>query len=394
MDLANKNREVFINNKRKIEEIDRSKKAPDVIALSNILIEDADVYFETAKSKRLEADTTNSPDNKILALNQAYDYEIIAINKQSQTLEILGGSESLAQVVDSQLNNSNNQYEVPAAPVKEISENLSTEEIEPEAVSNFSNKKEVEKIEPSTNDNNSINANIETSVPVSNLMELLDNKSYDGIVYKVQIAAFKNNVPYARFNGLTPVSTEETPNGFTRIMAGVFSSLESANESKMQVKQKGFSDAFVVAYIDGKRIPIAQAKEGGVKNETSTVNKPIRFDAPIVYSNSKVGSNSEEAIVALDETRDISKKTGLFYTVQVGVYSKPIAIENKYNINNVYFEKLPNGQIRYYSGVYNDKSMAIESKVEIASKIKDAFVTAYYNGERISLSKAMEYEKK
>ncbi len=425
--LAIKNRDIFLKNKTTIEGIDKSSKTPDVISLSTLLIEDADVYYESAKANRLEAESADT-DKKMLAYKQAYDYEIIAINKQNQAIEILTENKPLAQVVDSQLNNKT-QYDIPAPPVKnttDSSSNVSNVESANSEVNTLSSNNEVVAVNADSKktnsessvknfddnttknnevkDNNSPNNNASlpvqvksnVSAPVANIDELLDNKSYEGIVYKIQVAAFKNDVPYSMFNGLTPVSTEKSSNGFTRVMAGVFNSLEDANTSKLLAKQKGFVDAFVVAYLNGKRIPVAQAKESVDKKEAEVakVSSSIKFDSPVVYASSNGNVGKVEAVVVLDESKDITKKMGLFYTVQVGVFSKPVAIEAMFNINNVYYQKLPNGQIRYYSGVFNDKLAASALKSEIVTKIKDVFVTAYYNGERISLTKATEYEKK
>ena len=60
-----------------------------------------------------------------------------------------------------------------------------------------------------------------------------------------------------------------------------------------------------------------------------------------------------------------------------------------YNIQPLYTEVAPNGNFRYNTGIYNNVGRAVEAKNMIVDVgIKDAFVTAYYNGKRISLPEA------
>jgi hypothetical protein len=64
---------------------------------------------------------------------------------------------------------------------------------------------------------------------------------------------------------------------------------------------------------------------------------------------------------------------------------------NKLNIQPLYTEKAPNGNIRYNTGVYNNVARAVEAKnIVIGAGIKDAFVTAYIDGKRVSLAEAQQ----
>ena len=82
-------------------------------------------------------------------------------------------------------------------------------------------------------------------------------------------------------------------------------------------------------------------------------------------------------------------KKELFFTVQVGVFNRPISIEDSFKIPDVFSIKLPNGQVRYASGIYNTIEECLPRRDEaIKSGIKGPFITAYLNGERISISKA------
>jgi len=81
---------------------------------------------------------------------------------------------------------------------------------------------------------------------------------------------------------------------------------------------------------------------------------------------------------------------GLFFTVQIAVHNKPVAPAQLLNLDSLITLRLPNGQIRYSTGVFLEYPSAVAKQNEVRAKgILDAFVTAYYNGERIGWQKAM-----
>ncbi|HXU27711.1 MAG TPA: hypothetical protein VN698_10820, partial [Bacteroidia bacterium] len=89
----------------------------------------------------------------------------------------------------------------------------------------------------------------------------LNEKLPDGITFRVQIGAFKNPIALDAFKGLTPIGGETTPQGFIRYQAGLFDKYNNANAVKNDLKKLGYKDAFVVAYLNGKRINLADALE-------------------------------------------------------------------------------------------------------------------------------------
>ena len=107
----------------------------------------------------------------------------------------------------------------------------------------------------------------------------IDEKLPDGLVFKVQIGAFKAPLPNNTFKGLTPVIAQTTPSGYIRYMAGNFKQFTSANAVKNDLRNLGYSDAFVVAYLDGKRINLNEA--GAVILPLSVPLKMIGFSNSI-----------------------------------------------------------------------------------------------------------------
>jgi hypothetical protein len=173
----------------------------------------------------------------------------------------------------------------------------------------------------------------------------------------------------------------------------------------------------VVAYYNGERIPIYKARQlmesGAVtqpelaENNTpssviseektfentasapqpSNTNANVSSVAPVNQPVTVNPNNNNAGGTAI--STDVSKLKGLFFTVQVGVYSKPVPASKLYNISPLNSEVTENGYIRYSSGIYTDINQATAAKNKIVDiGISDAFVTAYFNGKRISIAEA------
>ncbi len=81
-----------------------------------------------------------------------------------------------------------------------------------------------------------------------------------GVVFKIQIAtsAEKKELVPANFNGVQNVEMYEA-GGIYRYTVGNEKNMSDANKLQLQLRTKGFKDAFIVAFSDGKRIAISEA---------------------------------------------------------------------------------------------------------------------------------------
>jgi hypothetical protein len=80
---------------------------------------------------------------------------------------------------------------------------------------------------------------------------------------------------------------------------------------------------------------------------------------------------------------------GLFFTVQVGVYSRPVALDKLFNITPLNSELTETQKVRYTTGLYLDvESARVRKDQAVALGVKDAFITAYLNGKRIPMREA------
>ena len=230
----------------------------------------------------------------------------------------------------------------------------------------------------------------------------IDEKIPDGLVFKVQIGAFKAPLPNNTFKGLTPVIAQTTPSGYIRYMAGNFEQYGSANAVKNDLRNLGYNDAFVVAYYNGKRINLSEAADKA-KAAGQTVEPTANTSAGITV-NSNVPRNTFTAPTAnptnsvtdsqpAEVTNELEKMNGLLYTVQIGVYSKQVTRGQLFNLKPIYTEKLPNGLYRYTAGIYNQSGRLLDDKRKVVDLgVKDAFVSAYYNAKRIPFAEGQKLQ--
>lgn len=253
-----------------------------------------------------------------------------------------------------------------------------------------------------------------------------------GVVFRVQVGAFSKRLPTDLYGDLDPVSGVELDNGLVRYSAGMFMTYDGANEAKRLVRSRGYSDAFVVAYLNGNRVTIAEANEQlSIDRPELMPSIPLRDDVSAsenVQENASSDDVSANGAVSDDgiednETSSVAAETpaglekydmsdlntdygddpnaapadkvetikGLFFTVQVGVYSKPVELDKLFNITPLNTELIRNSMIRYTTGRYQDLSSASSRKEETrALGVGDAFVTAYMNGKRIPVGEAQQ----
>jgi epidermal growth factor receptor substrate 15 len=287
----------------------------------------------------------------------------------------------------------------------------------------------------------------------------------DGLIFAVQVGAFRNPIPQDLFKGFTPIRGELLNNGITRYTAGIFLNFDNANGAKNDIREMGYADAFVVAYLDGQRIPLnralnqqqaseiiaqavpstrvtqqaanTQTTQQSERTTTQPTTTPAQSDVaqssteresqssttttPTAPTTTPGTSPATTPVTTAAEERDrqvvnelVSKPfvadpqkasyynesdaapavqvemvKGLFFTVQVGVYSKPVSASQIFNISPLNSEQTANGQIRYTSGMFPSVELAQTQKQYVVNAgVSDAFITAYFNGNRISVAQA------
>jgi hypothetical protein len=182
----------------------------------------------------------------------------------------------------------------------------------------------------------------------------------------VQVGAFRKPIPAGKFTEFSPVDGRVLANGLTVVMAGYFSSSAEALKQRNVIRGLGYADAFIVAYNGCERMSYANAVqlEAAKLPNGKVLPKSSIFETP-------------------GET--------LYYTVQVGVYNRPLQSEKQLGLPELIEAQTAKGQYRYASGRFDKLTAAKErQRLAVAKGITDAFIVAYYQGKRISLAEAKQ----
>lgn len=215
-----------------------------------------------------------------------------------------------------------------------------------------------------------------------------ENEMPDGIVYQVQVGAFRNPIPQNHFSEFAPVMAHDLNNGITRYTVGLFNQVDAAQQARDQVRSLGYSDAFIVAYKNGERVSVDAAR--AQETDTDLAANPE-------LNSSRENETEEAPEERVDESSDaapatpVSEISGVFFTVQVGVFSNPVSRADLNNLTPLNRDRTASGMLRYTTGVFDSYNAADQRKEAVRQTgITDAFVTAYYNGERIGIDRARQ----
>ncbi|MBU2019960.1 MAG: PorP/SprF family type IX secretion system membrane protein [Bacteroidetes bacterium] len=152
----------------------------------------------------------------------------------------------------------------------------------------------------------------------------------------------------------------------------------------------------------GKRDPLTPFRSGINRRVDADIIPSIKRKVEMmeITDDQEEGMNQTEPVEKKDKmiydlfpaSTDVSNE--LIYTCQLGVF-KNTQLESRWDdISPLYQLKLTDGTIRYFSGVYGSEAEAETNtrKVQL-NGLTDAFTSAYYKGQRITLEKARELER-
>jgi hypothetical protein len=93
-----------------------------------------------------------------------------------------------------------------------------------------------------------------------------------GVVFKVQIGAFKNKDLSKYFNNNPNFGGEAAEKGEQKFTIGIFRDYWEADKFKRYMREMGVKDAWIVPYKDGQRVEIKDVLEGVATEKNSSSN--------------------------------------------------------------------------------------------------------------------------
>jgi len=124
-------------------------------------------------------------------------------------------------------------------------------------------------------------------------------------------------------------------------------------------------------------------------------NKIEKSSVMLAVEDSVEVQNDESNLAISTESKEITKKGQILeYCVQLKSSTKKIPVTSRVfkNIDGIKERKI-DGIYKYTVGSTKDFNTIVKLQQQVRKKIKDCFVVAFYNGKRISLSKAKELQK-
>ncbi|MBL7935214.1 MAG: hypothetical protein JNM51_05325, partial [Bacteroidia bacterium] len=389
-EIEYKNRFAGLSENLNSTQIDLKTKAQNSYKNNEDLINQANQSSDLVTKKNLLVEANKSGQEAINLLNQISNPESVVANNSGNNIN--NSTPTATNTVNQTANKNGN-----AANNSNATNNTAT---------NNTNSQKTNNNNTTTNNVNVVKIKVEglevknTNAYSADRPIPLDEKIQDGLVFKVQIGAFKTVLPNNTFKGLSPVIAQTTPNGYIRYMAGNFEQYSSANAVKNDLRNLGYSDAFVVAYYNGVRISLNEATDkakaaGQTIDPTTNTSAGITANTNVprnVITPSATSNNSNDTQPA-EIANELEKMNGLLYTVQIGVYSKQVTKSQLSNLRPIYTEQLPNGLYRYTAGIYNQTDKLIEDKRKVVELgVKDAFISSYYNAKRIPFAEGKKLQ--
>ena len=221
-----------------------------------------------------------------------------------------------------------------------------------------------------------------------------------GVEYKVQIGAFRNALPAALFAAFDPMWAQSLASGITRYMAGSFDGYDPAVVARDAIRSLGYSDAFVVRFVDGERVRASRppvedlAVERAIRLELADVRAragdPEAGSSTIEVGEVESGNAVSGAPTRAEEIPTWEGIAGRVYSVQVGAFRGVPDGASLAKLGVLTREDAgTDGWLRLFSGRFASEGEAAEHRDRLRNDGRqDAFVVVYINGRRIALLEA------
>jgi len=359
--IAQKNKTRYRRNQLILEQLLMENASPEERDLMRNIFNQIDDYFAQAEQKRKKANEPGiSFSMKKILLQDAYSLEMKGLDLQQKAKAMIEDKDRNSMLAYQQNevleDNSTIQENEPNNRVEQTMAQRDQSEIGNNSVAEIENTQSPQKIRGE-------------QVPI------VDEENEEGIYYKVQFTALKELKNTNDFPGISEITAERvTGTDFIRYFSGKFNDIGNAIIRRNSIRASGYDDAFIKSWRNGEAVNLLSLNNNLESSSNTTT--------PSFSTQTQIGNIDFSAT-------NISSLQGVYYTVQVGVYSRPRTSAMIFGISPLYHKRMDNGYWIYYSGIYNSIAAAENRKEEIRQKgVGDAFVVAFSNGEQVNLAEA------
>lgn len=358
-------------NKVKLEVLVDVVNASKVRVSSRDLLQKASVHENSAEENIREAIESRKVANELRTEKFSHDYMIRAYQKELVAIEELMKAFTLFTGKSStQVDLMSERTSVGISPPK-------TQTTQKEETITEKNRESMQQVSETKSEKIIENG---TVIPLNISLPA-------GLTYRIQVGIYLNDAVLPDFKDL-PNLTRETDEGHgtTRYFSGIYARFGEAERALLDVRKLGFRDAFIAAYLDSRRIPVNRA----ISMEGDREEKP----AVVVAA-----ENKPILVAEVKESKETTEKTtgNVVFKVQIGVFRNLLTSENRDRFlrlagnQKMEFSQNNSGLYVYTIGIFNTFEQAVQTRDKLVSGgIKDAFVVAYKNGEKIPLNQVIK----
>jgi tetratricopeptide (TPR) repeat protein len=308
-DLRDRKEKSLNESDREKPDRQAEKTTEKVITVNEPLANDIDIRLSEALDYQYKADSVNK-----IAGEQKNTLDILTYRERTEAKARIAETESIADSFQKQADQKFNEVQVSntkttvqdtslkSKPDRKIAEAAS----QPEGVLSFF------KVNPK---------------PVFAPGEVIqiNPKHPPGLIYRIQVGVFRNTVAPSQFKGITPVYGFMSKGAaLTTYYAGMFRRLSDAKQALTAVRQKGFKDAFIVAFSGGKtisseraailekewyRIPFLPDVKNLASSPADTVAPALSFRVEVIRSVKPADEESYEGMKKMAGTRGLDIET-------------------------------------------------------------------------------------
>ncbi|MCI5056289.1 MAG: SPOR domain-containing protein [Flavobacteriales bacterium] len=187
------------------------------------------------------------------------------------------------------------------------------------------------------------------------------------------MGAFKSRLSRNIFSGVNNLVVVPFEDGLTRYFSGSTTDFEKAAKNKVDLILEGFQGAFIVAFKNGKRVPLEKT------GQVTFVENSKQIEAEKLINRTTVSQSLVN------------------FSIQLGVFKSDVPsdqLEALMKIDDLNQEKTPEGLTRYYAGRVSSYEEATKLQQELKSKgFGDAQVIGRFKNKTITAQEAIELSK-